>query len=95
MLTQDISQELKDILTQLREEKKEATIALVKARLSRPVPIPALIAAIKSWKQSNRVPKVEIAAQTINDNNKIEKLENQVADLIARVEQLEKQRQRQ
>lgn len=90
MLTQDVSQELKDVLEQLHSEGKEPTVALVKARLSTPVPMPALITTLKSWKSSNRVPKVEVAAkQEVADTDRIEQLEKQVKDLTARLIALE------
>ncbi|EGA69338.1 hypothetical protein VISI1226_02802 [Vibrio sinaloensis DSM 21326] len=89
MLTQDVSQELKEVLEALRQEGKEPTVALVKARMSTPVPMPALITTIKSWKQSNRVPKVEVAAQQPNDQDRIQRLEEQVKLLTQRLEALE------
>ncbi|UPQ87297.1 hypothetical protein [Vibrio sinaloensis] len=90
MLTQDVSQELKDVLERLHAEGKEPTVALVKARLSTPVPMPALITTLKSWKSSNRVPKVEVAAkQEVADTDRIEQLEKQVKDLTARLIALE------
>ncbi len=91
MLTQDVSQELKSILEQLHSEGKEPTVALVKARLSTSVPMPALITTLKSWKSSNRVPKVEVAAkEDVTDAERIEGLEKQVADLTARLVAIEK-----
>ncbi|NOH25184.1 hypothetical protein [Vibrio europaeus] len=91
MLTQDVSQELKDILEQLHAEGKEPTVALVKARLSTSVPMPALITTLKSWKSSNRVPKVEVAAKTeSNDQDRIKQLEQEVAALTARLVAIEK-----
>ncbi|MEL7291759.1 MAG: hypothetical protein AAGJ67_07540 [Pseudomonadota bacterium] len=90
MLTQDVSQELKDVLEQLHSEGKEPTVALVKARLSTPVPMPALITTIKSWKSSNRVPKVEVAVKKeVADSDRIAQLEKQIADLTARLNALE------
>ncbi|KOO14140.1 hypothetical protein AKJ18_14385 [Vibrio xuii] len=90
MLTQDVSQELKDVLEQLHAEGREPTVALVKARLSTSVPMPALITTLKSWKSSNRVPKVEVAAkQEVADTDRIEQLEKQVMDLTARLVALE------
>ncbi|WP_159653730.1 hypothetical protein [Vibrio atypicus] len=90
MLTQDVSQELKEILEQLHSEGKEATVAMVKARLSTPVPMPALITTIKSWKQSNRVPKVEVASQQETQLDRVAELEKQVAELTQRLVALEK-----
>ncbi|TMX38787.1 hypothetical protein [Vibrio sp. Hep-1b-8] len=90
MLTQDVSQELKGVLEQLHAEGKEPTVVLVKARLSTSVPMPALITTLKSWKSSNRVPKVEVAVkQEVADTDRIEQLEKQVIDLTARLVALE------
>ena len=90
MLTQDVSQELKSVLEQLHAEGKEPTVALVKARLSTSVPMPALITTIKSWKSSNRVPKVEVAVKKeVSDADRIKQLEKQVADLTMRLAALE------
>ena len=90
MLTQDVSQELKQVLEQLHREGKEPSVALVKARLSTSVPMPALITTIKSWKNAQRVPKVEIAVpDQANDNDKIAQLEKQVQALTARLIALE------
>ncbi|NOI12564.1 hypothetical protein [Vibrio hepatarius] len=89
MLTQDVSQELKDVLEQLHQEGKEPTVALVKTRLSTPIPMPALITALKSWKSANRVPKVEIAAKQQSDQDRISELEKQVAELQQRLIALE------
>ncbi|UUM29896.1 hypothetical protein [Vibrio japonicus] len=90
MLTQDVSQELKDVLEQLHQEGKEPTVALVKARLSTPVPMPALITTLKSWKSANRVPKVEIAEKQQSDQDRISELEKQVAELQQRLDALER-----
>ncbi|KOO07085.1 hypothetical protein [Vibrio hepatarius] len=89
MLTQDVSQELKDVLEQLHQEGKEPTVALVKTRLSTPIPMPALITALKSWKSANRVPKVEIAAKQQSEQDRISELEKQVAELQQRLTALE------
>ena len=89
MLTQDVSQELKEVLEALQKEGKEPTVALVKARMSTSVPMPALITTIKSWKSSNRVPKVEIAATTESEADKISRLEKEIAELKQRLAILE------
>lgn len=89
MLTQDVSQELKEVLEQLQKEGKEPTVALVKARLTTQVPMPALITTIKSWKSANRVPKVEVAATTKSESDRVAELEKQVADLTKRLAALE------
>jgi len=89
MLTQDVTKELEAVMDQLQQQGKEPTVALVKARMKTPVPMPALIATIKSWKSANRIPKVEVAVQTPKEEDRIVALENTVAKLVARVEGLE------
>ena len=89
MLTQDVTKELEAVMEQLQQQGKEQTVALVKARMKTPVPMPALIATIKSWKSANRIPKVEVAVQTPKEEDRIVALENTVAKLVARVEELE------
>lgn len=54
--------------------------------------MPALITAIKNWKSSKRIPKIEVAAeQTISADERIAKLEATIEKLTARIEALEKQ----
>ncbi|MGR5555213.1 hypothetical protein ACQKQC_02815 [Vibrio fortis] len=89
MLTKNVSDELKSVLEGLQAQGKEPTVALVKARMSTPVPMPALITTIKSWKSANRVPKVEVAAPQDNATDKLAQLEQQVIALTERVTQLE------
>ncbi|HHF2937809.1 hypothetical protein [Vibrio diabolicus] len=89
MLTQDVTKELEAVMEQLQQQGKEPTVALVKARLKTPVPMPALITAIKSWKSAQRVPKVEVAAQAHTGNDRLAALESTVKKLVARIEELE------
>ncbi|CAM2757989.1 hypothetical protein QTO01_05705 [Vibrio mytili] len=89
MLTQDVTKELEAVMTQLQQQGKEPTVALVKARMKTPVPMPAIIATIKSWKGTNRVPKIEIAASSTPEQTRITELEAVVATLTARIDALE------
>lgn len=89
MLTKDVSAELESVLQTLKEQGKEPTVAIVKSRLSSSVPMPALIATIKSWKSINRIPKVEIAQPAETSEIRIAKLEDQIAALTARIDALE------
>ncbi len=90
MLTQDVTKELESVLSALQQQGKEPTVALVKSRLSTNVPMPALITAIKSWKNANRVPKIEVAANKVtSETDRVEQLEQTVAQLLKRVEDLE------
>ncbi|ALR14848.1 hypothetical protein [Vibrio natriegens] len=90
MLTQDVTKELETVMEQLQQEGKEPSVALVKARMKTPVPMPALITALKSWKSANRVPKIEIVAQKTSEQDRLAMLENTIAQLTARIEELEK-----
>ncbi|MEZ9521631.1 hypothetical protein AB4155_19130 [Vibrio splendidus] len=89
MLTKDVSEELKSVLEGLQAQRKEPTVALVKARMSTSVPMPALIMTIKSWKSANRVPKVEVATQEEPTLDRVSQLEKQILELTARVATLE------
>ncbi|MEZ9174898.1 hypothetical protein [Vibrio kanaloae] len=89
MLTKDVSEELKSVLEGLQAQGKEPTVALVKARMSTSVPMPALITTIKSWKSANRVPKVEVATQKEPELDRVSQLEKQILELTARVTTLE------
>ncbi|MEZ9337734.1 hypothetical protein AB4176_07610 [Vibrio splendidus] len=89
MLTKDVSEELKSVLEGLQAQEKEPTVALVKARMSTSVPMPALITTIKSWKSANRVPKVEVATQEEPTLDRVSQLEKQILELTARVATLE------
>lgn len=89
MLTKDVSEELKSVLEGLQAQGKEPTVALVKARMSTSVPIPALITIIKSWKSANRIPKVEVATLEEPVLDRINQLEKQILKLTARVSMLE------
>ncbi len=90
MDTKNISQELEKAIKSLIAEGKEPSVALVKARLPFTVPMPAIISTIKVWQKSNKVPKVEIAAdKPLSTEQRIEQLEQQVTQLMQRVRQLE------
>ncbi|MDN3613617.1 hypothetical protein ACFFUS_19020 [Vibrio gallaecicus] len=91
MLTKDVSEELRAVLEGLQAQGKEPTVALVKARMSTSVPMPALITTIKSWKSANRIPKIEVAASEQPEINRVSQLEQQVLDLTARITALEAQ----
>ncbi|ENO1829757.1 TPA: hypothetical protein RQJ89_001116 [Vibrio vulnificus] len=91
MLTQDVTKELEAVLEQLQQQGKEPSVALVKARLKTSIPMPAIIAAIKSWKSAQRVPKIEVASQTNQDAERIAQLEATVLKLADRIDALEAQ----
>lgn len=92
MQTQNVTEELHKVLSAITAEGKEPSVALVKSRLSMSVPMPAIIKTIKSWKTSNKVPKVEIAApnQSFSNEERIAQLEQQVKNLTERLLRLER-----
>ncbi|CAH0538893.1 DNA-binding protein [Vibrio marisflavi] len=90
MLTKDVSDELQSVIESLVAQGKKPTVALVKARLKTTVPMPAIIATLKSWQSSSRVPKIEVASPD-GSLDKIASLEQEVKTLSQRVTQLEAQ----
>ncbi|GAD78351.1 hypothetical protein [Vibrio ezurae] len=93
MPTKEVTDELNQVFLSLEAEGKEPTLALVKARLASKIPMPALISAIKNWKSSKRVPKIEVADDSRSADGKIEALEQQIVALTRRIEALEKGQQ--
>lgn len=92
MQTHNITQELHKVLSDIAAEGREPSVALVKSRLSMPVPMPAIIATLKSWKSSHKVPKVEVASSksTLSAEERIAQLEKLVNDLSQRLAALER-----
>ncbi len=88
MQTQDITAQLEQIMQSLHQQGKQPTVALVKARLTTPVPMPAIIAAVKGWSNNQNIPKIEIAAEQ-EEVDKIARLEQKIIELTARIEALE------
>ncbi|WP_413284981.1 hypothetical protein [Vibrio sp. MA40-2] len=92
MLTKDVSTELELAMQKIHASGKTPTVALVKAQLAISVPMPAIIAAIKSWKGNKTVPKIEIASTAEKDADKrIAQLETQVFDLTSQLNELNQQ----
>ncbi len=91
MKTQDITAELEAAIRSLVNQGKEPTVALVKTRMTTPAPIPAIIAAIKSWKSSSFIPKLEVTVNDTSKDKRIMDLEETVLDLTQRIEKLESQ----
>lgn len=89
MKTHNVTEEIETVLVQLAQQGKMPTVALVKARLKTAVPMPAIIAAIKSWKGSETVPNIEVVDSVSNDAKRLQSLESTVASLIQRIEKLE------
>ncbi len=80
---------LEQAITSLIAEGKEPSVALIKARLTEPLPMPLIIKALQAWKKNAKVPKIERTEPSISNEERIKQLEQQVADLTARLSQLE------
>jgi uncharacterized protein YlxW (UPF0749 family) len=90
MQTKDVSAELEQAMKKIQAQGKQPTVALVKAQLTVSVPMPAIIAAIKSWKGDRSVPKIEIAdAEKKQLEKRVEELEKQVTELAEKLSKLE------
>lgn len=89
MITKDVSAEIEKALQQLTDSGKQPTVALVKSRLTSNVPMPAIIAAIKSWKGNKSIPKIEVKEAEVSADDKIAQLEEKIATLTKRIEILE------
>ncbi|MBV1843085.1 hypothetical protein [Photobacterium ganghwense] len=89
-MSENITQTLTNVIDSLIQEGKEPSVALIKARLADPLPMPLIIKALQSWKTSARVPKIEKLAAPQSADARISQLEQQVAELTARLEELEK-----
>ncbi|AZL84106.1 hypothetical protein EIJ81_05150 [Aliivibrio salmonicida] len=85
----NVTDELQTIMQDLINEGKKPTTALVKSRLSTQVPIPAIITAIKSFKSSAQVPKIEVRETSLTADERIAQLEQQIKELTQRLNALE------
>ncbi|MBD1571113.1 MULTISPECIES: hypothetical protein [Aliivibrio] len=85
----NVTDELQKILQDLTDEGKKPTTALVRARLTTPVPMPAIIAAVKSFKSTSHVPKIEVRETSLTADERIAQLEQQVKELTERLIALE------
>lgn len=86
----DITQALEQAITSLITEGKEPSVALIKARLAEPLPIPVIIKALQAWKKNAKVPNIQKTEPITNTEERIKRLEQQVAELTSRLERLEK-----
>ncbi|WEM42831.1 hypothetical protein PTW35_03055 [Photobacterium sp. DA100] len=88
-MSSEITQALSEAIESLVAEGKEPSVALIKSRLADPLPMPLIIKALQSWKSSARVPRIEKVDPQPSAEARIAALEQQVASLTARLEQLE------
>lgn len=65
MLTQDVTKELEAVMEQLQREGKEPTVALVKARMKTPVPMPGTHYCYQKLEERESRPKSRSHCATI------------------------------
>lgn len=85
----DFTPQLEQTIQSLVNDGKEPSVALIKGRLTSPVPMPLIISALQRWKKSGTVPKVELVKKQDDANARIQALEAQVEALTKRLEALE------
>jgi len=90
-MSSEITQALEGAITSLIAEGKEPSVALIKSRLVDPLPMPLIIKALQAWKKNAKIPKIEKSAPALTQEERIKQLEQQVAALNDRLDQLESQ----
>ncbi|PKF51485.1 DUF5320 domain-containing protein [Enterovibrio nigricans] len=88
-MSTDFTRLLEKAIGSLVNDGKEPSIALIKSRLSAPVPMPLIISALQRWKKSGTVPKVEKVDAPKDADARIAELEQQVKTLTERLNALE------
>ena len=85
----NVTDELQKILQDLTDEGKKPPTALVRSRLTTQVPMPAIITAVKSFKPTSNIPKIEVKETPLTADERIAQLELQVKELSQRLAALE------
>lgn len=82
----DVSRELEQVLQQLKAEGKQPSVALLKSRLSQPVPLP-LIVSVLAHDKAGHNPLATPAEATTEPTlaERVSQLEQQVATLQAQL----------
>ncbi|PSU22242.1 hypothetical protein [Photobacterium phosphoreum] len=84
-----ITQEIEQAIASLVSDNKQPSIALIKARLTTPLPIPVIIKALQAWQKNAKVPHIEKQQRVLTADQRIEQLEQQVLALSTRLARLE------
>ncbi|MEC6816361.1 hypothetical protein [Photobacterium toruni] len=87
-----ITQEIEQVIASLVAEKKQPSTALIKARLTTPLPIPVIIKALQAWQKNAKVPYIEKQQLVLTSEQRIEQLEQQILSLSTRLARLEADR---
>ncbi|MGL5762831.1 MAG: hypothetical protein ACRCX9_06380 [Plesiomonas shigelloides] len=82
----DVSRELEQVLQQLKAEGKQPSVALLKSRLSQPVPLPVIVSVLARDKAGHN-PLATPAGATTEPTlaERVSQLEKQVATLQAQL----------
>ncbi|MDD1783773.1 hypothetical protein LRP49_21575 [Enterovibrio sp. ZSDZ35] len=89
-MSTDFTPQLQEAINSLVSDGKEPSIALIKSRLTSPIPMPLIISALQRWKKNGTVPKVEKVDAPLDAETRIAELEKQVSTLTERLNALEK-----
>lgn len=81
------NEEIISICQQLSEEGKEPTVALIKARLSKPAPMPFVIGGLKQWRANPNV-KLENRSEVNDSSTPTQTIEQRVSALEEEVKDL-------
>lgn len=82
----DVSRELEQVLQQLKAEGKQPSVALLKSRLSQPVPLPLIVSVLARDKAGHNplsTPTEATTKPTLAE--RVSQLEQQVATLQAQL----------
>lgn len=82
------NQEIISICQQLSEEGKEPSVALIKARLSKPAPMPLVIGGLKQWRANPNVKLENKSEEQDSSNTPTQTLEQRVGALEEEVKEL-------
>lgn len=85
----DVSRELEQVLQQLKAEGKQPSVALLKSRLSQPVPLPVIVSILARDKAGHNPLDTSVAVTTEPTlTERVSQLEQQVATLQAQLNAL-------
>lgn len=90
------NQEIITICQQLKQEGKEPTVAMIKARLGKPLAMPSVIAGLKEWRANPNIKfepsskeQAPESAPTISLEQRVNALEQEVLTLKAIIMKLQ------
>ncbi|MGL4269241.1 MAG: hypothetical protein ACRCR6_05575 [Plesiomonas sp.] len=85
----DVSRELEQVLLQLKAEGKSPSVALIKSRLSQPVPLPVIVSLLARDKTGHGpATGLGTATPTVTLEERVNQLEQQVAQLQTQLEKV-------